>query len=229
MMRKMIYLLGINPRDFRENICLSLLSENFEITVIDTADDFWRNTQSRLPDFIIMQRELPDNYGIELCRQIKNSGLSGTPLIMLSEKNDDIDKVLALELGADDYIDNSSVNELIARVKALMRRYGFRHSRDIDGITRVGKRIMINPAGHEVFVDGARITLTNLEFKILRLLASQPSCVFSRQQILEYMLGKIPAGNSRRIDVHVRHLRVKIGSAAILIRTVHGRGYKVEI
>jgi two-component system phosphate regulon response regulator PhoB/two-component system alkaline phosphatase synthesis response regulator PhoP len=169
---------------------------------------------------------LPETDGFEVCRQIRRSErLAGIPVIMLTAKGDESDKVVGLELGADDYVTKPfSVKELVARIHAVLRRPA--------GGEAV-RRIALGPLAvdldkFEVTVEGERIELTATEFKILQLLASKPGRVFTRDQILDHLWGDEKAVIDRTVDVHIRNLREKLGPAASLIKNIRGVGYKVE-
>jgi two-component system phosphate regulon response regulator PhoB/two-component system alkaline phosphatase synthesis response regulator PhoP len=169
---------------------------------------------------------LPDTDGLEVCRQIRRSErLAAVPVIMLTARGDESDKVVGLELGADDYVTKPfSVKELVARIHAVLRR---------PGGSETGPRIVVGPLvidleKFEVAAGGERIDLTATEFKILRLLASRKGRVFSRDQILDHLWGNEKAVIDRTVDVHIRNLREKLGEAASLIKNIRGVGYKLE-
>ena len=147
---------------------------------------------------------------------------------MLTAKSEETDTILGLELGADNYVRKPfSPNELIARVRTVLRRIESRQEAKTPGKISVGI-ITIDSDKHEVVVDGNKVELTSAEFRILQLLASEKGRVFSRNRILDYLWGNEKIVLDRTIDVHIRHLRSKIGSASKLIRNVHGVGYKLE-
>ncbi|MBP1769405.1 MAG: response regulator with CheY-like receiver domain and winged-helix DNA-binding domain, partial [Candidatus Aminicenantes bacterium] len=169
---------------------------------------------------------LPETDGLEICRQIRRSErLAGIPVIMLTAKGDESDKVVGLELGADDYVTKPfSVKELVARIHAVLRR---------PAGGEAARRIALGPLvvdldKFETAVEGAKVDLTATEFKILQLLASKPGRVFTRDQILDHLWGDEKAVVDRTVDVHIRNLREKLGPAAALIKNIRGVGYKVE-
>jgi len=179
-----------------------------------------------IPDLVILDLMLPDLDGFELCKMMKNdSRYSSIPVIMLTAKGQESDKVTGLELGADDYLTKPfSPRELIARVKAVLRRTttSERGTLFIGGITIDSERF-------EVIVEQQPVTLTPVEFKILHLLAQNPGKVFSRERILDHLWGNEKAVIDRTVDVHIKNLRDKLGTAGDLVKNIRGVGYKVQI
>jgi two-component system phosphate regulon response regulator PhoB/two-component system alkaline phosphatase synthesis response regulator PhoP len=158
----------------------------------------------------------------------RKRGLSHIPIVMLTAKSEEADTILGLELGADDYIRKPfSPNELIARIKTVLRRFESHREAEIGTKIVIGN-IIIDPNRHSVSIGGEKVELTTTEFRILHLLASEKGRVFSRNRILDHLWGNEKIVVDRTIDVHIRHLRAKIGSASKLIRNVHGVGYKLE-
>ncbi len=154
--------------------------------------------------------------------------MSHIPIVMLTAKSEEADTVLGLGLGADDYVRKPfSPNELIARIKTVLRRIESHRESVTPAIISVGN-ITIAPDKHEVVVDGNKVELTSTEFRILQLLASEKGRVFSRDRILDHLWGNEKVVVDRTIDVHIRHLRSKLGTASKLIRNLHGVGYKLE-
>jgi len=170
---------------------------------------------------------LPDSDGFEVCKELKRQEkFINIPIIMLTAKSDETDKVLGLELGADDYITKPfSPKELVARVKAILRR-NIRIEKTKKII--IGKMLELDFDKYEAQLDGKRIDLTSTEMNILKLLASKKGWVFSRQQILNNLWGEEKAVLDRTIDVHIKNLREKIGKAGKYIKNVRGIGYKLE-
>lgn len=178
------------------------------------------------PALIILDLMLPDADGIEICKYLrKEEKYANIPIIMLTARTDEIDKILGLELGADDYITKPfSPKELVARVKAILRRKQKPEPQKII----IRNILVIDPHKFEVTVDGKNIVLTSTEFKILELFATRKGLVFSRNKILDYLWGEEKAVLDRTIDVHIKHLREKLGSAGKFIINVRGIGYKLQ-
>ena len=151
----------------------------------------------------------------------------GIPIIMLTARTEEIDKVLGLELGADDYVTKPfSVKELVARAKAVLRR---QEQKTASTRISIADTVLMDLEEYEVFVNGKKAELTPTEFRILRLLSSKKGRVFTRNQILDYLWGQDKvAVLDRTVDVHIRNLREKLGEAARFIKNVRGVGYKLE-
>jgi two-component system phosphate regulon response regulator PhoB/two-component system alkaline phosphatase synthesis response regulator PhoP len=169
---------------------------------------------------------LPDSDGMDICRYMKKKEqYSAIPIIMLTAKSDETDKVLGLEMGADDYVTKPfSSRELVARVKAVLRR----RERTGEETIEIGGILEILPKKYEVVVEGKKIDLTTTEFRILKILSNRIGWVFSREQLLDELWGHDKIVIDRTIDVHIKHLRAKLGKAAKFIKNVRGLGYKLE-
>ncbi|OIQ59305.1 alkaline phosphatase synthesis transcriptional regulatory protein PhoP [Moorella thermoacetica] len=178
------------------------------------------------PDLIILDVMLPKVDGFEVCRSLRARG--STPILMLTARREEVDRVLGLELGADDYLTKPfSPRELVARVRAILRRVAEKQQQN-DGIITAGD-LVINPASHLVTVRGKSVDLTLKEYQLLQLLAENRGRVFSREALLERLWEGEYYGDTRTIDVHIRHLREKIEanpSNPRYIITVRGVGYK---
>ena len=218
-----------DEQDILELVSLHLERHHFSVREFSDGSSFIKYLNSEKPDLVVLDLMLPDADGFEICKYMKRKkNLSQIPIVMLTAKNEETDTILGLELGADDYIKKPfSPNELIARVKTVLRRIESYREAKIPGKIIVGN-ISIDTDKHEVVVDGNRVELTSAEFRILQLLASEKGRVFSRDRILDHLWGNEKIVVDRTIDVHIRHLRSKIGSASKLIRNVHGVGYKLE-
>jgi DNA-binding response OmpR family regulator len=179
-------------------------------------------------DLVVLDVMLPKLDGLEVCKRLRAG--SSVPIMMLTARDDELDKVLGLELGADDYITKPfSIREFRSRVRALLRRAATPRyePRDEESIEAEGLRI--DPARRSVEVDGKPVQLTYVEFELLRTMATRPGLVFSRQSLLEALWGGSAYREPRTIDVHVRHLREKLEAdprEPVYILTVRGVGYR---
>ena len=182
------------------------------------------------PDLILLDVMLPGIDGYELCKILRRkTDTSEIPIILITAKNEEIDRILGLEIGADDYITKPfSVRELVARVKAVLRRV---EKKDKGENTIRISDICIKVDKFEVTVDGRKIDLTPKEFELLKLFAQNPGRVFSRDYLLERIWGYDYLGDTRTVDVHIRHLRQKLGDEQDepkYIETIRGIGYKFK-
>jgi DNA-binding response OmpR family regulator len=212
--------------DILELLKVNLQKAGYRFEGFQEADDLFRYLAREKPSLILLDLMLPDTDGLEVCRHIRRSeDLTGIPIIMLTARGDESDKVVGLELGADDYVTKPfSVKELVARIHAVLRRPG---SGEASRRIVVGA-LFIDLDKFEVMADGVKIDLTATEFKILQLLASRRGRVFTRNQILDHLWGREKAVIDRTIDVHIRNLREKLGGTAALIKNIRGVGYKIE-
>lgn len=178
------------------------------------------------PDLIVLDVMLPGRDGFEVCRELRRT--SSTPIIMLTARDEDIDKILGLELGADDYLTKPfNPRELVARIKAILRRVD--RSGRPEGHVLVRGRIQLDMERHQVTAGGRPVDLTPKEFELLELFMKNPGRVFSREMLLERLWGYDFFGDSKTVDVHIRRLREKVEedpSAPTHILTVWGVGYK---
>ncbi len=226
-MNELIAVLDDEP-DILELLSVHLKKNRFRVREFPDAESFYRFLHSEVPDLIVLDLMLPDADGFEVCKYLrKTDKLASVPIIMLTARVGETDKILGLELGADDYVTKPfSPSELVARVKAVLRRREPRKEGseriDIEGI------ISLDLQRHEVSVKGRKVDLTSTEFRILQMLASKKGWVFSRDKILDYLWGNEKTVVDRTVDVHIKHLREKLGPAAKLIKNIRGVGYKLE-
>ncbi len=196
--------------------------EGYRVLKAPTGDDGLQAFQQHRPRLMILDVGLPDIDGLELCKRIRQT--SQVPVIFLTARDGEVDRVLGLELGGDDYLTKPfSPAELVARVKAVLRR--------VDGaataeIVQVGT-VAVDAGRREVRVGDTTVDLTAKEFELLRYLAERPGLALSRQQILDGVWGHDWYGDARTVDVHIAQVRKKLGDA-IDIRTVRGVGYRLE-
>ena len=203
-----------------------LKREGFEIIRASNGNEALEVFRSQSFDLVVLDLMLPELNGLEVCKEIRR--FSEVPIIMLTAKTDEIDKLLGLELGADDYISKPfSLRELTARIKAVLRR-----SRNYSPAvtTIMVNNLRLEPSRFELYVDDTLLTLTPTEFKLINALLEYPGQVFSRLQLLERAYGDIYEGYERSIDTHISNLRRKLEKAGsqISIKSVYGIGYKVE-
>jgi DNA-binding response OmpR family regulator len=203
-----------------------LRKEGYKIEVFPTADRFLRSLPKHVPDLVLLDLMLPDADGFEICKVLKKSeAWRRVPVIIMTAKAAESDKILGLELGADDYITKPfSFKELAARIKAVLRRSG---PQDPARTIEIGN-LRLDLDKYEVRAGGAAVELTSTEFKILAFLASKRGRVFSRDQILDHLWGQEKIVLDRTVDVHIKNLREKLGPAGRYIQNIRGVGYKVE-
>ena len=201
--------------------------EGYTVVQARDGEEALRRFSEQPVDLVVLDVMLPRLDGLEVCRRLRTG--SAVPIIMLTARDDEVDKVLGLELGADDYITKPfSIREFRSRIRAVLRRAGLRAERAADGAIEVGS-IAIDPVKRAVTVDGERAQLTYVEFEVLHTLASHPGRVYSRQALLEAVWGDSAYREPRTIDVHIRHLREKIEAdprEPAYIFTVRGVGYR---
>lgn len=183
------------------------------------------------PDLILLDIMLPGKDGYEICKELRSAG-NKTPIIMMTAKTDEVDKVLGLEFGADDYISKPfGVRELLARIKAVLRRFEGNTGEEPAGEILVVDEMSIDIGRHEVTVEGRKVDLTMKEFELLTFLARNRGRAFSRDELLDKVWGINYLGESRTVDVHIRHLRKKMSlheDEDKYIETIRGKGYKMK-
>lgn len=212
--------------NIRELISYNLISNNYKVLEAEDGLQGLETAIKEKPDLILLDLMLPGMNGLDICKDLRNRG-SKIPIIILTAKNEDIDKVMGLEFGADDYMTKPfSVHELMARIKAVMRRAEQRN--DVNYITRGA--LTINIERHEVLVDGNAVDLSLKEFDLLKTLAEHKGMVMTRDQLLDKVWGIDYDGENRTVDVHIRYLRRKLGDEegeSKYIQTIRGMGYKM--
>ena len=212
--------------DIRRNLEYNLSREGFSVSTaasISEANTLLTSTDYNL---ILLDLMLPDGSGLDLCKSIKsNSDTESIPIIILTAKDDEVDKVVGFELGADDYVTKPfSVRELILRVKAVLKR-GSKKKEIVEVVRQFGD-LKIDVDSHEVHVDDAKINLTALEFRLLRQLVDTRGRVQSRDQLLSDVWGYSAEVTTRTVDTHVKRLREKLGPMGKYVQTIRGVGYK---
>lgn len=217
--------------DLRGLLELNLVREGFEVVTAASGLEALEQMEKHRPRLVVLDLMLPDLQGTEVCRRIRaNPAFAGTPIIMLTARGEEIDRVVGFELGADDYVVKStfSVREFLLRVRAVLRRAklgGPEVTQEAVGSVVHGE-LRIDLAGHRAFVSGEEVPLTATEFKLLHALASRPGRVLSRGQLLQDVWDMPPDINTRTVDTHVKRLREKLGVASPHLETVRGVGYR---
>jgi DNA-binding response OmpR family regulator len=202
--------------------------EGYRVLQARDGEEALRRFASERVDLVVLDIMLPKLDGLEVCKRLRAE--SEVPIIMLTARDDELDKVLGLELGADDYITKPfSIREFRSRVRALLRRASVSRQLDDEGEVIMAEGLTIDLARRSVEVEGNRAQLTYVEFELLRILASHPGRVYSRRMLLEELWGGADYREPRTIDVHVRHLREKLErdpAEPEYILTVRGVGYR---
>src|SRR5881628_3757417 len=214
--------------DIRGLLVFHLEREGYQVVRSSDGADALRQVRARPPDLVLLDLMLPGMDGLEVCRRLRQDPATAPlPIVMLTAKGDEVDRVLGLELGADDYIVKPfSPKELLARVRAVLRR-----AKPAPGAAAIAMgALAIDPGTRTVTVQGAPLTLTHKEFELLSALADAQGRVLSREFLLDRVWGYSRAGEieSRTVDVHVRRLRVKLGPEGHRILTVKSVGYRLH-
>lgn len=210
----------------RELMIYALGSAGFEAEGFNSGAELFAGLEKELPELIMLDIMLPGEDGIAILKRLrKNAATAGIPVIMASAKGTEYDKVIGLDLGADDYLTKPfGMMEMISRVKAVLRRSSPVKETQI---LKAGP-IELNRSEYTVSVEGERVSLTLKEYELLRLLMDHPGQVFTRERLLQCVWGIDYTGESRTVDVHVGTLRSKLGSCGDWIETVRGVGYRME-
>ena len=213
--------------DILKNLEYNLSREGFKVSSASSLSDAEKKLQNN-NDFslLLLDLMLPDGSGLDLCKKIKgNPETESIPIIILTAKDDEVDRVVGFELGADDYVTKPfSVRELILRVKAVLKR-GSKKS-DVVEVERQFGELKIDVESHEVEVNNDQIDLTALEFRLLRQLVDRRGRVQSRDQLLSDVWGYSSEVTTRTVDTHIKRLREKLGSMGKYVQTIRGVGYK---
>jgi two-component system phosphate regulon response regulator PhoB len=212
--------------DIRKTLEYNISREGYEVISASSLSEGREKLESASFSLLLLDLMLPDGSGLDLCRELKqDKSLSSMPVIILTAKDDEVDKVVGFELGADDYVTKPfSVRELILRVKAVLKR-GERKSDNMEVQRQFGE-LKIDVDSHEVFVNDDRVSLTALEFKLLRQLVDRRGRVQSRDQLLSDVWGYSSDVTTRTVDTHIKRLREKLGDMGKYVQTIRGVGYK---
>ena len=225
-MQNLIYIVE-DETDILELVALKLQGAGYETRCFERAIPMLEALEEEIPSLIVLDLMLPDLDGMEACKKIKgNPATESIPILMLTARVEIEDRVLGLELGADDYVTKPfDSKELIARVRAILRRASWETAKNE---LHISEDFKLDFNRYEAFLHGKRIDLTLTEFKILQLLTKRPGWVYSRSQILDYLWGNDKIVIERTVDVHIKNLRDKIEDYSVCIVNVRGVGYKFE-
>ena len=218
-----------DERDLAELLAFNLEKEGYAATCVNDGKAGLERASADLPDLILLDLMLPGLLGTEVCKALrKDQRTAHIPIIMITAKGDEIDRVVGFEVGADDYIVKPfSIREVALRVKAVMRRFEHEAQMTVLELLSIGD-ILIDKQRHTVTSAGVEIELTSTEFKLLLFLAEKKGCVQSREKLLQNVWSYNNAGDTRTVDTHVTRLRGKLGTPGDIIKTVRGFGYKIE-
>lgn len=222
----MIYLVE-DDNSIRELVAYTFNTAGLEAEGFDRSSLFWEALEKRKPDLVLLDIMLPEEDGIQILQKLRQrEDTKKLPVIMLTAKGSEYDKVMGLESGADDYVSKPfGMMELLARVKALLRRT--EDLRPAQESRYVIGDLTVNRKRHEVFVKGESVTLTKKEFDMLCYLLENKGMVLTRDQLLNQIWGYDFDGENRTVDVHIRTLRQKLGDCGTYIETIRGIGYKI--
>ena len=221
-------LLVEDEESYRDPLSYLLRKEGFDVSVAATGTEALEEFDRGGADLVLLDLMLPGVSGTEVCRRLRQR--SSVPVIMLTAKDSEIDKVVGLELGADDYVTKPySSRELLARIRAVLRRQGQEPVDDHDGVLEVGG-IRLDPDRHTVEVDGTAAAFPLKEFELLELLLRNAGRVLTRSQLIDRVWGSDYVGDTKTLDVHVKRVRAKIEvdpANPVRLLTVRGLGYKL--
>ena len=226
-MGKWIYYVE-DDTSIRELVLYALKTAEFQVMGFENAASFYKRMKEQQPDLILLDIMLPDEDGVSILKKLKSRpDTENIPIIMMTAKSSEYDKVLGLDSGADDYITKPfGVMELISRVKAVIRRSD-RSKGSAGEVLKIGE-LVLDEQKHEVYARGQAVSLTFKEFELLSYLMKNRGLVLSRDKILYTIWNYEYEGESRTVDVHIGSLRQKLGTCGDFIKTIRGIGYKIE-
>ena len=226
-MGKWIYYVE-DDTSIRELVLYALKTAEFQVMGFENAASFYKRMKEQQPDLILLDIMLPDEDGVSILKKLKSRpDTENIPVIMMTAKSSEYDKVLGLDSGADDYITQPfGVMELISRVKAVIRRSD-RSKGSAGEVLKIGE-LVLDEQKHEVYARGQEVSLTFKEFELLSYLMKNRGLVLSRDKILNTIWNYEYEGESRTVDVHIGSLRQKLGTCGDFIKTIRGIGYKIE-
>ena len=215
--------------DIQELVCYNLQQAGLETIAVEGGEAAIDRLEVETVEMIVLDLMLPGMDGLEVCRWLKQQPqLREIPVLMLTARAEEVDRIVGLELGADDYVVKPfSPRELVLRVRAVLRRAEGRDD-DADGDRIQAGPLLIDAEGHQVFMDGKLLELTTIEFKLLKTLAQRRGRVQTRDELLNVVWGYEYGGYARTVDTHVRRLREKLDAASSLVETVRGVGYRFK-
>jgi len=215
-----------DERDLVRLLEFNLQQAGFETAAAFDGEQALQRVRHRVPDLVVLDLMLPDLPGTEVCKQLKSSARTrNVPVLMLTARTDEVDRVVGFELGADDFVTKPfSVRELVLRIKAILRRGGAGEAEDLQ--ETVGP-IRVDPSAHRAWVEGGEVALTALEFRLLTTFMSRLGRVQTREALLQDVWELASDLQTRTVDTHVKRLREKLGAGRELIETVRGTGYRM--
>ena len=221
----MIYLLE-DDDSIRDLVIYTLNSQGMEARGFERPSAFWEAVREELPSLALLDIMLPEEDGISVLKKLRKDGRTARlPIIMLTARGEDVDRILGFELGADDYVVKPfNIRELLLRIRAILRRQVMVESNPV--LTRHG--VSVDPAAHKVTVLGQDVELTATEFRLIEDLLRNAGRVRTREELLAAVWGYQFEGYARTVDTHIRRLRNKLGDAAEIIETVRGVGYRCK-
>lgn len=223
---KKIYIVE-DDDNIRDMVIYALNSAGFEACGFSGGESFWLELGKTVPDLLLLDIMLPGEDGISILRKLKQSAENKTlPIIMLTAKGSEYDRIKGLDLGADDYITKPfSVLEIVSRIRAVLRRCV--EQEKADSVLQIGS-VILSVESRNISADGKNILLTYKEFELLRCLMTNEGIVLTRNKLLDQIWGFEYDGESRTVDMHIKSLRKKLGTCGEVIKTVRNVGYKCE-
>lgn len=214
-----------DDKNIREIETYALTNSGYQVKDFESGKEFYKGLDQEIPNLIILDIMLPNEDGLEILEALRmDARTKKLPIMMVTAKTTELDKVKGLDLGADDYITKPfGVMELISRVKALLRR-----ATPTDGKLLNFEEIQLDVEKHKVLVAGEPCELTYKEFQLLKMLISNQGIVLGRDRIMEYVWGFDFEGETRTVDMHIKTLRKKLGDSAVYLKTVRNVGYKID-
>jgi len=224
----MIYFVE-DDNSIRELVVYTLNNSGLEAEGFPKPSEFWLALEEKAPTLVLLDIMLPEEDGLSILKKLRSAvSTRQMPVMLLTAKGSEYDKIVGLDLGADDYLPKPfGMMELVARAKALIRRSNYNDSSNVPNKTYTLGDLFVNPSSYIAKVDGKQVILTQKEFEILCMLFENQGIVLTRDKLLTEIWKYEYCGESRTVDVHIRTLRKKLGSGGNCIETVHGIGYKI--